>query len=69
MSRISETQRAYNKLVELLDQEIRKRKGSAKELERFRQSLDVAFYLLGWGQFESRMARGHTLSKATHGGT
>src|SRR5579872_7114710 len=25
---------------------------STQELERFRQTLDVAFYLLGWGQFE-----------------
>jgi GAF domain-containing protein len=52
MSRIQETKRAYDKLVELLNQEIRKRSGSTQELERFRQTLDVAFYLLGWGQFE-----------------
>jgi hypothetical protein len=52
MSRIQETKRAYDKLVELLNQEIRKRSGSTQELERSRQTLDVAFYLLGWGQFE-----------------
>lgn len=52
MSRILETKRAYDKLVDLLNQEIRKRSGSTQELERFRQTLDVAFYLLGWGQFE-----------------
>lgn len=52
MSRLQETKRAYDKIADLLDQEIRKRKGSAAELERFRQTLDVAFYLLGWGQFE-----------------
>jgi hypothetical protein len=52
MSRIVETKRAYDKLVDLLDQEIRKRSGSTDELERFRRTLDVAFYLLGWGQFE-----------------
>lgn len=52
MSRVQETKRAYDKLVELLDQEIRKRTGSTKDLERFRESLDVAFYLLGWAQFE-----------------
>jgi hypothetical protein len=52
MSRIQETKRAYDKIVGLLDQEIRKRSGLAQELERFRQTLDVAFYLLGWGQFE-----------------
>jgi hypothetical protein len=47
MSRIQETKRAYDKLVELLNQEIRKRSGSTQELERFRQTLDVSFYLLG----------------------
>jgi hypothetical protein len=52
MSRIQETKRAYDKLLELLNQEIRKRSGSTQELERYRQTLDVAFYLLGWGQFE-----------------
>lgn len=52
MSRIQETKRAYDKLIDLLDQEIRKRSGSTQELQRFRETLDVAFYLLGWGQFE-----------------
>jgi hypothetical protein len=52
MSRLTETKRAYDKLIDLLNQEIRKRSGSTQDLERFRQTLDVAFYLLGWGQFE-----------------
>lgn len=52
MSRIEETRRAYDKLVALLDQEIRARRGTTKELEGFRKALDLAFYLLGWGQFE-----------------
>ena len=52
MSRLSETQLAYDRLVQLLDQEIRRRSGSTKDLERFRDTLDVAFYLLGWAQFE-----------------
>ena len=52
MSRLAETQRAYTTLVQLLDQEIRKRSGPTKDLERFRETLDVAFYLLGWSQFE-----------------
>lgn len=52
MSKLSETKTAYDKLVELLDQEIRTRSGSAHELERIRDTLNVAFYLLGWGQFE-----------------
>jgi hypothetical protein len=55
MSKLTETKRAYDKLSSLLDQEIRKRSGSTAELERFRQTLDVAFYLLGWAQFEYRV--------------
>ena len=52
MSRLTETKRAYDMLGKLLDAEVLKRRGSAKELEKFRVSLDVAFYLLGWAQFE-----------------
>jgi hypothetical protein len=52
VSRLSETQRAYDKVVQLLDQEIRTRRGPTKDLERFRETLDGAFYLLGWAQFE-----------------
>ena len=52
MSRLLDTCRAYDKLAQLLDQEIRNRSGSIKELERFRETLDVALYLLGWSQFE-----------------
>ncbi len=52
MSRLSEADRAYNRLVQLLNEEIRKRSSSTKDLERCRETLDVAFYLLGWSQFE-----------------
>jgi hypothetical protein len=52
MSRLNDTHREYNRLVQLLDQEIRKRSGSTKDLENCREALDVAFYLLGWSQFE-----------------
>src|SRR5580704_913631 len=52
MSSLVGTQQAYDKMAQLLDQEIRKRSGSTKELEKFRETLDSAFYLLGWGQFE-----------------
>ena len=52
MSRLTETKHAYDMLGKLLDAEVLKRRGSAKELEKFRVSLDVAFYLLGWAQFE-----------------
>jgi len=52
MSRLDETKQAYEKLEQLLDQEIRTRTGPTKDLERFRETLEVAFYLLGWSQFE-----------------
>jgi hypothetical protein len=52
MSRLNETKLAYDKLDELLNKEILRRRGSAKELERIRDILNVAFYLLGWAQFE-----------------
>lgn len=52
MSRLTGTQQAYDTLVRLLDQETRKRSGSTKDLEQVRETLDVAFYLLGWSQFE-----------------
>ena len=52
MSRLQDTNRAYDKISSLLDQEIRNRRGATQELERFRQILDVAFYILRWGQFE-----------------
>ncbi len=57
MSRIGETYRAYSRLTQHLDEEIRQRSGSARELERFRETLDVAFYLLGWSQFEYLVRR------------
>lgn len=74
MSRLGETQKAYDKLRQLLDQEIRKRSGSTKDLDAFRETLDVAFYLLGWAQFEylvrqeateliDEKARAHTVDR------
>lgn len=53
MSRLSETKRTYDKLKRLLDAELRTRRSDAKELARFQETVDVAFYLLGWAQFES----------------
>ena len=52
MSRLIETAAAYKTVANLLDQEIRKRSGSTADLQRQRDALDVAFYLLGWAQFE-----------------
>ena len=55
MSKLTDTKHAYDKLARLLDVEMQSRKGNLQELERFRQTLDVAFYLLGWAQFEYRI--------------
>jgi len=52
MSRLLETAKAYKTLTDLLDQEIRNRRGSTTDLQKQRDALDVAFYLLGWAQFE-----------------
>jgi len=52
MSRLIETAKAYETLTHLLNQEIRRRSGSTADLQRQRDALDVAFYLLGWAQFE-----------------
>ena len=52
MSRLVNTKRAYDTIANLLDQEVRKRRGATKDLEECRRLLDTAFYLLGWGQFE-----------------
>jgi hypothetical protein len=52
MSKLTDTKRAFDRISGLLDQEILKRGSNVKELERYRETLDVAFYLLGWAQFE-----------------
>ncbi|WP_422098867.1 hypothetical protein [Variovorax sp.] len=57
MSRLTDTKRAYEQIATLLDQEILKKKGNTKDLERFRESLDVAFYLLAFSQFEHLVKR------------
>lgn len=52
MSKLTETKRAYDRLTRLLDNEKRVRRGKLKELGDFQKTMDVAFYLLGWAQFE-----------------
>jgi len=53
MSRLTETKRAYDRIRRLLDDELRARSSDAREVARFQETMDVAFYLLGWAQFES----------------
>lgn len=74
MSRLLETAKAYKTLTDLLDQEIRNRRGSATDLQRQREALDVAFYLLGWAQFEHLVKKeaedvieGHSRSRQVDG--
>ena len=52
MSKLTDTKKAYDVISKIIDQEIRNRTSSAKDLQKSREVLDVAFYLLGWGQFE-----------------
>lgn len=52
MSKLTDTRRAFEEIEELLNQQIRKGGSKARELERFREVLQAAFYLLGFGQFE-----------------
>lgn len=52
MSKLIETRRAFELIEGLLNQEIRKGGNRAKELVRFRETLQAAFYLLGFAQFE-----------------
>jgi hypothetical protein len=52
MSKLTETKRAYDAIVKLVDAQILKKGSNMKELQRFREALDTAFYLLGWSQFE-----------------
>lgn len=52
MTRLTDTQRAYIHFSELLDLEIANSRADARQKERFRETLDAAFYFLGWAQFE-----------------
>lgn len=52
MSRLTETKRAYDRISTLLDKEVLNRRGDTKELARFRETLNVAFYLVAFAQFE-----------------
>jgi hypothetical protein len=57
MSRLTETKRAFNKVTALLDQEIRKRTANSKDLENYRAIVEIAFYVLAFGQFEYLVKR------------
>lgn len=52
MSKLIDTKRAYDSFKRLIDEEKRERRGDLNKLQKFEEALDVAFYLLGWAQFE-----------------
>lgn len=57
MSRLKETKRAFEKVTMLLDQEIRKKASNSKDLESYRAIVEIAFYILAFGQFEYLVKR------------
>lgn len=57
MSRLTDTKRAFDKVTALLDQEIRKKASNSKDLEKYRAIVDIAFYVLAFGQFEYLVKR------------
>lgn len=52
MSKLTETQKAYDRISDLLAQAILSNKSSANDIKKAQDFLDVAFYLMAWGQFE-----------------
>lgn len=52
MSKLIDTRRAYEAITKLVDAEILKKSSNMRDLQRFQEDLDVAFYLLGWARFE-----------------
>ena len=52
MCRLAATKLAYDHVKGLLDQEILKKKYSAQQVKDWQKSVDLAFYVLGWAQFE-----------------
>jgi hypothetical protein len=52
MSKLTDTKRAYDAITKLVDAQILKKGSDTRDLQRFREALDTAFYLLGWAHFE-----------------
>lgn len=52
MSRLTDTKRAYDRVRALLDKQLLERRGDAQQIRDAQEAVDVAFYLLGWAQFE-----------------
>jgi hypothetical protein len=52
VSKIKDTKLAYDRVKALLDQELLNRKSEAQQIRDCQEAVNVAFYLLGWAQFE-----------------
>jgi hypothetical protein len=52
VSKLNETKLAFDRVKALLDQELLNKKGSAQQIRDCQSAVNVAFYLLGWAQFE-----------------
>lgn len=51
-SRLLETKKAFKSVTRLIDQQIRAKASNSKDLEEYRKIVEVAFYILAFGQFE-----------------
>ncbi|ABD87043.1 hypothetical protein [Rhodopseudomonas palustris] len=52
MSKLNETKLAFDRVKALLDQQLLEKKGNAQQIRDCQSAVNVAFYLLGWAQFE-----------------
>lgn len=74
MSKLTDTKRAYERVRDLLEQQRLTRRSDAQEVRDALVAIDVAFYLLGWSQFEflarkeaEQRIKGHAASKTADG--
>lgn len=52
MSKLTDTKRAYDRVKSTLDQQLLAKNSNAQQIKECQSAVDVAFYLLGWAQFE-----------------
>jgi hypothetical protein len=52
VSKLTETKLAYDRVRAMLDQQLLTRSSNAQQIRDCQSAVNVAFYLLGWAQFE-----------------
>ena len=52
MSKLKDTKQAYDRIKSLLDQQLLNKGNAAQQIRDCQDAVNVAFYLLGWAQFE-----------------